>query len=276
MAKPKKYKQSVGKEHLATAKSLDLHISSKHSVEICNSLRYKTTAYAKKFLQEVTELKAAVPYRRHVRNVGHKAGMSTGRFPEKAARQFLKLINSVEANAQFKGLNTSELKITKILANRASLPMGGGRHRYKTKRTHLEVEVKELSPKKEGKKKADNQKGVEAKPETSKQKTTSVGLPAESMGASLVTPSGVAAKPAMVENESAVKKSVVNNQPPTAQHSTAAQSVKKAQIIEPSPADLLKQVQARAERFNGKQKQSTDVKNVEGLYDELQKKGTLR
>ena len=147
------------KEHIASAKSLNLPISTKHSIEISHYLRYKTTSFAKQFLEDVIKLRAAVPFRRFRRDVGHKAGMAAGRYPVKAAKEFLKMINSVEANAQVKGLNTASLKIIALLANKASIPMTGGRHRRGTKRTHLEIEVKE---KKDIKKEVKKKKKVEA------------------------------------------------------------------------------------------------------------------
>ena len=134
---------------MAFAKALNLPVSTKHSIEISNHLRYKKTAFAKSFLEDVIGLKKAVPFKTFNNNVGHKPGMAAGRYPQKAAKEFLSLIKSVEANAQMKGLNSSNLKITKLLANKASEPMTGGRHRRGTKRTHLEIEVKELVGKKE-------------------------------------------------------------------------------------------------------------------------------
>ncbi|MBI4152090.1 50S ribosomal protein L22 [Candidatus Woesearchaeota archaeon] len=139
-------KEQLGKEHQASARSLSIPVSTKHSIEIAKAVRYKTTTYAKKFLEDVVALKRAVEFKTYNRNVGHKVGMAAGRFPQKAAQQFLKLLHSVEANAQFRGLNVDDLKIVKLTANLASIPMGGGRQRHKTKRTHLEIVVKERSP----------------------------------------------------------------------------------------------------------------------------------
>lgn len=144
----KNQEKIASEEHSAKAKANDLHISTKHSVEICRYLRYKTTEAAKKFLEEVIALKKPVPFKRYKRNVGHKAGMAAGRYPQKAANEVLKLVKAAETNAQFKGLNTSNLKITKILANKASIPLTGRRHRTATKRTHLEIEVMETKEKK--------------------------------------------------------------------------------------------------------------------------------
>lgn len=135
--------KQVKPEHSASASLKDVSISTKHSIEISHALRYKNTNYAKNYLGEVIVLKRAVPFRRFLRNVGHKKGMSAGRYPQKAAKEFLRLLKSVEANAHAKGLDTSNLKITKLVANQASIPFVGGRSRRGTKRTHLAVEVRE-------------------------------------------------------------------------------------------------------------------------------------
>lgn len=129
--------------HVAKAKVKDISVSAKQCIEICRNLRYKSTIFAKKYLEEVIALKRAVPYRSFVKDTGHKRGMASGRFPRKAAAEFLRMIQSVEANAHAKGLDTANLKITKLLANKASIPFTGGRQRSATKRSHLEIEVRE-------------------------------------------------------------------------------------------------------------------------------------
>ena len=129
--------------HGAKAIARNLGISTKHCVEISHELRYRTTTEAKKILEEVIALRTPVPFRRFRRDVGHKAGQASGRYPQKAARQFLRLIHSVEANAHTRGLDTTRLKITKLVANRASSPPAMGRFRGHSKRSHIEVEVME-------------------------------------------------------------------------------------------------------------------------------------
>ena len=153
-------------EHVARAKVISASISTKHCVEICKFLRYKNTDFAKDYLESVIDLKKPIPFKKFNKDTGHKAGMAAGRFPQKAAKEFLKLIKSAEANAQFKGLNTSGLKITKILANKASIPATGGRHRRGTKRSHVEMEVEEVAvKKKEVKKKSSKPVAKEVKEE---------------------------------------------------------------------------------------------------------------
>jgi len=140
-------------EHVARAKVISASISTKHCVEISNFLRYKNTDFAKQYLEAVIDLTKPIPFKKFNRDTGHKAGMAAGRFPQKAAKEFLKLIKSAESNAQFKGFNTSGLKIIKLLANKASIPATGGRHRRGTKRSHLEIEVEEVAVKKKESKK---------------------------------------------------------------------------------------------------------------------------
>ncbi len=172
-------KTNLGKEHMAQASAKNLAISTKHSIEICNALRYKTVGYAKRYLEEVIDLGRAVPFKRFNTDTGHKKGMAAGRYPQKAAKAFLALVKSVESNAQSKGLNSSNLKIVTLLSNKASVPVTGGRHRRGTKRTHLEIEVKEAitktptkkaAPKKGTTKKVNetSTKTVEPKSEVSK------------------------------------------------------------------------------------------------------------
>jgi large subunit ribosomal protein L22 len=133
----------TGTAHTASAKALNLAISTKHCIEISRALRYKNTSYAKRFLEDVVTISSPVPFKKFRNDIGHKAGMASGRFPQKAAKEFLRLVKSVEGNAQEKGLDTSNLKIIKILANKASIPQTGGRQRHGTKRSHIEIAVKE-------------------------------------------------------------------------------------------------------------------------------------
>ncbi len=132
---------------MAVARATSLPISMKFSVEISKYVRYKNTVVAKRLLEEVLTFHRAIPFRTFNRDLGHKPGMAAGRYPIKAVKEFLDLIRSVEANAQHKGLNTAHLKIVKVLANKAPIPMTGGRRREKTKRTHLEIHVKEMAAK---------------------------------------------------------------------------------------------------------------------------------
>lgn len=131
----------------AKASSRNLPVSTKHCLELCRMLRYRKTRAAKKMLEEVLRFERPVPFLKFRRDVAHKPGISSGRYPQKAARELMNLVKSVEANALTKNLNPDSLKITKLLANRAPQPRTGGRFRHGTKRTHLEIEVREIEAK---------------------------------------------------------------------------------------------------------------------------------
>lgn len=127
----------------AKARAMNLPVSTKHCIELSRNLRYKTTVEAKKLMEEVLSYKKALPFYRFVHDIGHRQGVGSGRYPQKATKEFMHLVKAVEANAQAKGMNIANLKIIKILANRAAVPRTGNRQRRGTKRTHLEIEVRE-------------------------------------------------------------------------------------------------------------------------------------
>ncbi|HLD15656.1 MAG TPA: 50S ribosomal protein L22 [Candidatus Nanoarchaeia archaeon] len=136
-------------EHQARVIGRDLPISTKHAIEICKFIRGKNLHKSVEYLQKVSELKVAIPYTRMNRGVGHRPGnMGPGRYPEKAARHIIQLLNSLEANAQNKGLDVNALVIKQIIPNKAAEPWHPGRHRrIKMKRTHIEIVAEEAEKK---------------------------------------------------------------------------------------------------------------------------------
>lgn len=129
------------KEKMAKVVGRDLPVSTKQSIEICTFIRGKSLEKAKEMLEEVLKMKRPVPFNRFTEGAGHKKGhIAGGRYPLKASAQILELLNSVEANAQQKGLNTSSLTIKHACANKASRPPRYGRMRgLQAKRTHVEI-----------------------------------------------------------------------------------------------------------------------------------------
>ena len=144
--KPKVEKKEIQPgAHEAFARLENIPVSTKHSVEICSFLRGKELEKAKRLLQQVIDKKMAVPFKRYNRDVGHKPGIAAGRYPEKATKEILKLLNLVQANAENKGLDRENLIISEIIANKGYQQMHYGRKRSrKFKRTHIEVSVQEI------------------------------------------------------------------------------------------------------------------------------------
>lgn len=142
---PYKYASKYDKEKMARAVAQSAGISFKKSIMICNLIRKKKLSDARKRLEEVIAEKKAVPFTRFNDGVGHRSNISgPGRYPKKAALEFIRLLDVVEANAQSKGLNTSDLVIESICANKAGKQFHYGRQRgRKMKRTHVEICVVE-------------------------------------------------------------------------------------------------------------------------------------
>lgn len=127
----------------AKAIGKDLPISPKVSIEICNFLRHKELGLAITILKRVQEKTQAVPYKRFPNAAGHKPGMAAGRYPIKAATEFLKLLENAKANAANQGLSGT-LKITHIATQRANEPYRNrAKERITFKRAHVEVIVTE-------------------------------------------------------------------------------------------------------------------------------------
>ena len=121
-----------------------LPISTKMSVEICSLVKNKFLAKARRILQDVVDMKRPIPIRRFNADLAHKPGMGAGRYPVSASAVFLKLFDSVEANAENKGLNVNNLFIASAKADRGEARWRYGRKgRAKMKNTHVELIVEE-------------------------------------------------------------------------------------------------------------------------------------
>lgn len=158
-----KYSTEIG-ENCAKAVGLSLPISRKQSVMICNFIRHKNVKLAKQHLAEVILEKRAVPFTRFNDNRCHQAGMGPGRYPIKACKNILALLESAEANAQFKGLSTADLVVRHASAQKGPGVWRYGRQRRrKAKRSHIELVLEEIKVRKEEKKTAKTKAQKEAK-----------------------------------------------------------------------------------------------------------------
>jgi large subunit ribosomal protein L22 len=132
------------KENMARAVAIDAPISTKTGIEIANFLRGKSTDRAKTILENVIALKEAIPFKRFTNGPGHKRGrMASGKYPVKAAAEFLKLVKSAETNAQDKGL-ALDLNIIHLSVQKAAHQFHYGRQaRRLRKNSHIEIVVEE-------------------------------------------------------------------------------------------------------------------------------------
>ena len=88
-------------------------ISHKHAREVAKSIMGLSVEKARDYLNDVISKKRAVAFRRYKIQVGHRSdpGMMAGRYPEKSAAEFIKLLDNLEANAEYKGLDPDRLRI---------------------------------------------------------------------------------------------------------------------------------------------------------------------
>ncbi len=105
-------------ERAAIARAKEVDISMKDAVNIAHHLRGMGLDRAKNTLEKVIAKEQPVPYFRYLDSVSHRKGTGPGRYPVRAARAFLDLLNNVEANAEFKSLDTDSLKILHISASK--------------------------------------------------------------------------------------------------------------------------------------------------------------
>ena len=137
----------IAPANMAKASTFAMPVSYKHVLEISHMIKGKEVAKAAKMLEEVVALKRPVPFRKYNHGgVGQKRGIGTGRYPEKAAGQVLRLLLSVEANAKNKGLSTEGLIIHRICPQKAPKAWHYGRQsRRRMKRSDLQIVLIEKS-----------------------------------------------------------------------------------------------------------------------------------
>ncbi len=129
-------KYSTYSDPATTARAFgkDLDVSPKSGRNVAKAIKGMPVSRAKQFLTEVAELKTAVPFTVRKRKIAHRKGegFGPGKYPVKVAQQFLKVLQSAEANAEYKGLDTDNLVITHASAyqgtvQKAYIPRAQGR-----------------------------------------------------------------------------------------------------------------------------------------------------
>ncbi len=135
--KPIQSKPKV-KRNYAVVNAKSVPISAKHSIAICKFIKNKNIEKVIKSLGEVLLKKKAIPMRGEIPH--RKGKMMSGRFPQKAVGHFIKLLNSLEANANINELN--EPVIVEAISNLAQRPYGRF-GKTKKKRTHITIKCME-------------------------------------------------------------------------------------------------------------------------------------
>ncbi len=101
-------------EKTAKASGRELRVSPKSAREVCKTIKGMELDQARNFLRQVILKKKPIPFRRYKKKAGHRHGLQkayAGRYPVKAAKKVLELLEGAEANAEYKGLDIERLRI---------------------------------------------------------------------------------------------------------------------------------------------------------------------
>lgn len=119
-------KEAAVPEKTAKARGNQLRTHFKKTREVGFAIKGQNLKRAQKFLQDVLEMKQAVPFTRftggcgrHAQGKNLKAAGSQVGWPQKSTKYMLDLLKNVEANAEMKGLEVDNLYITHMQVNRA-------------------------------------------------------------------------------------------------------------------------------------------------------------
>jgi large subunit ribosomal protein L22 len=121
------YSVDVDPEESAKAMLRERSISLKHSKAIAREIKGETVADAEDYLQAVVDEEQSVPFKQHNSGVGHRDdidGWDAGRYPEKASKDFLKLLSNVTNNAEQQGFDADEMVIEHVAPHKVGESQG--------------------------------------------------------------------------------------------------------------------------------------------------------
>ncbi len=144
------------KKKTAMAVAKNANMSLKYATEIIREVRGKPLAHAERFLNDVIAKRAFLPLKQFRKKVAHrkgeaKSGVKSGRYPQKTCHAILSVLQSVKANADYKGLDEDKLLIVHAFASQGFARIShqaqghiGGKRRKKPS-VHFEVIVREAA-----------------------------------------------------------------------------------------------------------------------------------
>ena len=144
------YTQQTDPETTSKAIGKEMRVSPKHCREVCKMLKGMKVDRAREYLKGIADKKTPVPYSRYKMFLSPKAGSGPGRYPQKAAKAILGVINSAHSNAEYKGLDADNMRIKVACAHRgriqkAYMPRAYGRSTpWNEQTTSIEIVLEEV------------------------------------------------------------------------------------------------------------------------------------
>jgi large subunit ribosomal protein L22 len=102
-------------------------MSHKHSKEIAREIKGKTASDAVDYLEAVIDGDRSVPFKSHNTGVGHRSdieGWDAGRYPDKASKAFLDLLENGMNNAEHQGFDGESMTIAHVAAHKVGESQG--------------------------------------------------------------------------------------------------------------------------------------------------------
>lgn len=150
MAINKGYTTVADPDISAKALAKDQPISPKFAREVAGMIRGLKVERAIAALEEVIALERPVPLKRYNKRVSHKKGVGPGRYPVKVSKAILEVVNSAVSNAEYKGLDSSNMAISTITIARGQtipghMPRAHGRAtQWNQETANIEVIIEEV------------------------------------------------------------------------------------------------------------------------------------
>lgn len=150
----KKYSVKITPDQIAKAYAPEQKMSWKKSVEVARFIKGMTLKQAKSWLEDVVKLKKPIPVKTFTKKQAHHAtpwrGWAVAKWPVKVAKRYLQLLENLENNAKFKGLDVDRLVIIHAAAHKGIkipniMPRAFGRAtRFDEQTVNLEIVAVEL------------------------------------------------------------------------------------------------------------------------------------
>ena len=145
-----RYSTKADQDKTAKAYGYELHCSLKDSRNLAHAIRGMKTEKAKKYLDSIITMQRPLSAIFHNGKRAHQKGIGPGSYPQKAAKYMLKVVENAENNAEYKGFDVENMKISHISAYggriiRGIMPRAHGRATDKNKKTtNIEIVLEEV------------------------------------------------------------------------------------------------------------------------------------